>query len=358
VITELSLSQFRNIQKSVLYPASGINLLVGENGSGKTSILEAIYLLAMGRSFRTRNLKNVIQTEQKQSQLFARIHPGIPVGMQVSSILGIQIRLNNAPLKKLSDLASHLPLQYIPANCHQFFDLGPGFRRKVIDWGLFHVEQEFMFHWQAYKKILSQRNAALRNSKPINEVRVWDSSLIEHGLKIASYRSHYLTNLLVEFIKWFNMLCDDYSSAKYEIRYSAGWPKDSQFAEVLHTTISRDCALGYTRSGPHAADWSIKINGQDPAEMCSRGQQKMFFLAISLAQISLLQEKTQGKSVLLIDDISSELDAEHQEVAMKTIKNLNIQSFITSTNPELNSSINTEEKDRMFHVKRGEINQV
>lgn len=357
MITEISLSQFRNIQKSVFYPALGINLLIGENGSGKTSILESIYLLAMGRSFRTRNLKHVIQTDEKQTQIFARIHPGIPVGMQVSSTLGIQIRLNNAPLKKLSDLATHLPLQYIPANCHQFFDLGPGFRRKVIDWGLFHVEQEFMFHWRTYKKILSQRNAALRNSKPINEIKLWDSSLIEHGLKIANYRKNYLTILLEEFIKWFHMLCADFNNAEYEVRYSAGWPKDSQFAEVLHSTISRDIALGYTRSGPHAADWSIKINGQDPAEMCSRGQQKMFFLAISLAQISLLQKKTQQKSVLLIDDISSELDAEHQQLAMKSIKRLDIQSFITTTNPELNSSININEKDIMFHVKRGEISQ-
>lgn len=358
MITEISLSQFRNIQQSVFYPASGINLLVGENGSGKTSVLEAIHLLAMGRSFRTRNLKNVIQTEQKHSQLFARIHPGTPVGMQVSATLGIQIRLNNAPLKKLSDLASHLPLQYIPANCHQFFDLGPGFRRKVIDWGLFHVEQDFMFHWQSYKKVLSQRNAALRNTKPINEVRVWDSALVKHGQKIADYREIYLTRLLDEFVGWFEELCTDFKGAKYAIRYSTGWPKESQFAEVLQSTISRDMALGYTRSGPHAADWSIRINGQDPAEMCSRGQQKMFFLSISLAQISLLQEQTQQKSVLLIDDISSELDAEHQQLAMKSIKKLNIQSFITTTNPDLFSALNSEEKDMMFHVKRGEIGQV
>ncbi|WP_292363869.1 AAA family ATPase, partial [Methylophaga sp. UBA1464] len=149
MLTELTLTHFRNIQKAVVYPDPGINILSGENGSGKTSVLEAIYLLAMGRSFRTRNLKNVIQTDEVHFQVFARIKPGIPVGLQFSSATGIQIRLNNAPLKKLSELASHLPLQYIPANCHQFFELGPAFRRRVVDWGLFHVEQDFLFHWQA-----------------------------------------------------------------------------------------------------------------------------------------------------------------------------------------------------------------
>lgn len=355
MLTELSLTHFRNFQQSVVYPASGVNLLIGENGSGKTSVLEAIYLLGMGRSFRTRNLKHVIQTDQRQCQVFARISPGTPVGLQFSSTAGLQIRLNNAPLKKLSELASHLPLQYISANCHQFFELGPGFRRKVVDWGLFHVEQDFLFYWQSYKKVLSQRNAALRNSKPISEIQVWDSALIGHGKKLALYRNEYLEKLVIRFKHWFNKLCSEFSNAKLELRYLNGWPKEYEFAEVLKTSINRDVALGYTRSGPHAADWSIRIDGHDPAEMCSRGQQKLFYLAINLAQISLLQEINQHKSILLIDDISSELDIHHQRSVLDCIKTLQVQSFISTTNPELNTSINTDENDIMFHVERGGI---
>jgi len=358
VLTELTLSHFRNIQKAVVKPGSGINLLVGENGSGKTSVLEAIYLLAMGRSFRSRNLKNVIQSNEMQCQVFARIKPGIPVGLQFSATTGIQIRLNNAPLKKLSELASHLPLQYIPANCHQFFELGPGFRRKVVDWGVFHVEQDFLFHWQAYKKGLSQRNAALRKLKSVSEIRVWDALLVEHGSKLAQYRHDYLEKLVNSFREWFNKLCKDFSTTKCELRYLPGWTKDNKFADVLYATIDRDRALGYTRSGPHAADWSIRINGQDPLEICSRGQQKLFFLAISLAQISILQEVTQQKSVLLIDDISSELDSDHQNLVLNSIKLLEVQSFITTTNSELNSALNKDVNDQLFHVERGEISQI
>lgn len=355
MLTELSLTHFRNIQKSVLHPAAGINLLFGDNGSGKTSVLEAIYLLAMGRSFRTRNLKYVIQIEQQQCQVFARIIPDLPIGLQFSSMTGLRIRLNNAPLKKLSELAGHLPLQYIPANCHQFFELGPKFRRKVVDWGVFHVEQDFLFHWQAYKKVLSQRNAALRRKRSINEIRVWDPSLIEHGVKLADYRSEYLEKLLEQFKKWFKRLCRDFCDANFEIRYLYGWLKGSKFSDVLHSTIDRDLALGYTRSGPHAADWSIRINGQDPAEVCSRGQQKLFFLAISLAQISLLQTTSQQKSILLIDDINSELDIDHQLLVLNSIKSLDIQSFISTTNPDLKALILNEENERVFHVEHGVV---
>ncbi|HAO26310.1 MULTISPECIES: DNA replication/repair protein RecF [unclassified Methylophaga] len=358
MLTELTLTHFRNIQKAVVYPDPGINILSGENGSGKTSVLEAIYLLAMGRSFRTRNLKNVIQTDEVHFQVFARIKPGIPVGLQFSSATGIQIRLNNAPLKKLSELASHLPLQYIPANCHQFFELGPAFRRRVVDWGLFHVEQDFLFHWQAYKKILSQRNAALRNNKPVTEIRVWNVSLVEHGLHLSRYRNEYLMQLLISFEKWFNKLCKDFNNAKFELRYLSGWPKEHEFKNVIETTIDRDRALGYTRSGPHAADWSIRINGNDPAEVLSRGQQKLFFLAISLAQISLLQQFNEQKSILLVDDISSELDVQHQHLVLDCIKDLRVQTFITTTSSELNAAIENDENGSLFHVERGELRQI
>ena len=358
MLTELSLTHFRNIHKSILYPSSGVNLLVGENGSGKTSVLEAIYLLAMGRSFRSRNLKNVIQNEEQYFQLFARIIQGIPVGLQFGNASGLQIRLNNAPLKKLSELATHLPLQFIPANCHQFFELGPRFRRKVVDWGLFHVEQEFFYHWQAYKKILSQRNAALRNAKPNSEIKVWDASLNAHGLKLATYRNEYLDQLVISFKEWFMLLCNDYKTSKFELRYLSGWPKGEDFADILNKTIDRDRALGYTRSGPHAADWSLRVDGQDPAELFSRGQQKLFFLAISLAQITLMQQINKQQSVLLIDDLSSELDREHQVSVLQAIKKLKVQTFITTTNTELSARLVKEENDIMFHVERGVIEQV
>lgn len=355
MLTELRLTNFRNISAATVSPAPGINLLVGENGSGKTSLLEAVYLLAMGRSFRSRNLKHLIQHGYEHCQVFGRIDRTIPLGIQLGGTAGVQIRLNNAPLKKLSELVLHLPLQYIPANCHQFFEQGPKFRRKVVDWGLFHVEHDFLFHWQNYRKVLQQRNAALRAQKSNKEVSLWDGQLISYGLRLTQYREAYLQEVLQLFQYWFTQICNDYKSASFELRYAAGWPKNTELSVALQSNIDRDRMLGYSRNGPHAADWSIKIDGADPLELLSRGQQKLFYLAISFAQLSLLTKKRQQQSILLIDDISSELDSSHQQLVLAAIKTIGIQTFITTTADDLQSLLNIQESDAVFHVKQGEV---
>lgn len=356
MLTELRLTNFRNISASAISPASGVNLIVGENGSGKTSLLEAVYLLAMGRSFRSRNLKHLIQHGYEYCQVFGRIDRAIPLGVQLGGTAGVKIRLNNAPLKKLSELVLHLPLQYIPANCHQFFEQGPKFRRKVVDWGLFHVEQDFLFHWQNYRKVLQQRNAALRSKKSHKEVSLWDRQLISYGLRLTQYREAYLKEVLQLFQYWFAQICNDYKSADFELRYMPGWPKNTELSAALQNNIDRDRMLGYSRNGPHAADWSIKIDGADPAELLSRGQQKLFYLAISFAQLSLLtKKKRQQKSILLIDDITSELDISHQQLVLAAIKDINIQTFITTTADDLLSLLAVQGDDAVFHVKQGEV---
>lgn len=355
MLTHLALSGFRNFKEIEIQPANRINLILGENGSGKTSLLEAIHLLGLGRSFRTRVLKNTVQFDANYSQVFARIKNQTPVGFQFDLSTGVHIRLNNAPLKKLSELATHLPLQFIPANCHAFFESGPRFRRKLVDWGVFHVEHEFLYHWQSYRKALLQRNATLKQHKKKQETQLWNESLVQHGEAISSMRLRYLKMIKPLFDNYFQQLCPALSSAEFTLRYLPGWLKDQSFAEVLTQTLERDQALGYTRSGAHAADWSLRIDDADPAEVLSRGQQKLFFIAISLAQVEMLLDKSQGESLLLIDDISSELDAFHQQKLIALIATLPIQSFLTSTQNTLENQINTDKLHRVFHVKHGRV---
>lgn len=355
MLAQVHIHHFRNINEAAILPAQGINLILGENGSGKTSLLEAIYLLAMGRSFRSRFLKNAVNNEQQRLTVFARSADKTPIGVQYDLTSGLQIRLNNAPLKRLSDLAVHLPLQFIPANCHQFFELGPKYRRRMVDWGVFHVEHQFNFHWQSYKKALQQRNASIKNHKPDTEVRIWDKYLVEHGVKITTMRERYLKLLLEFFQPLFRQLCPELSSHQFKLRYLRGWNKLCDFESYLADNINRDIALGYTRSGPHAADWSLRVNDADPYEMLSRGQQKLFFLALSMAQILILAEKKQLTStVLLIDDLSSELDWHHQNTVIETLRTLPVQCFISSTNAQLSELI-TAENEKKFHVEHGVI---
>ncbi|PHS30695.1 MAG: DNA replication/repair protein RecF [Methylophaga sp.] len=350
MLTQLTVSNLRNITKLTLEPISGINLILGANGSGKTSLLEAIHLLAMGRSFRTRSLKNAIQFEQQQFQITAKTSAEVPVGLQYNSD-GLKIRLNRAPLKRLSELAMQLPLQFVPANCHQFFEQGPRYRRQLLDWGLFHVEPSFNSHWQAYKKILQQRNSALRQHKPTSEIQLWDAHLASHGEVITALRRQQLEKILQQFSVLFARLCPEFSGAGFTLKYRNGWLKDLTLEQALSGTIDRDKQLGYTRSGSHAADWSFKINDADPVEMFSRGQQKLFFLALCMVQAKMADDINQDRSILLFDDISSELDQQHQQNVMKELIQLPIQTFVTATDFALEES----EKTKVFHVERGEL---
>ncbi|PHS71650.1 MAG: DNA replication/repair protein RecF [Methylophaga sp.] len=354
MLSQLTLSSLRNISALSIQPAPGINLILGENGSGKTSLLEAIHLLGLGRSFRTRALKNVVQFGQQQLQVIAKTKADIPVGLQFDLNTGLQIRLNSAPLKRLSELAIQLPLQLIPANCHQFFEQGPRYRRQLLDWGLFHVEPSFNFHWQSYKKILQQRNSAIRQHKKTQEIELWNAHLSSHGEQITLLRQKQLEKLLMEFEFLFSSLCPAYSEATFSLKYRTGWPKDRSLEETLKLTVERDKQLGYTRSGSHAADWSFQVNDVNPIDIFSRGQQKLFFLALCMAQAKITKVMKNENSILLLDDISSELDQHHQQRVLAELSALPVQSFITSTDHKLMRPI-SEDKSAVFHVKHGAI---
>ena len=351
MLSQISISNLRNITETSFKPAQSINLILGDNGAGKTSILEAIHLLALGRSFKARRLKSAIKFGQEQLQVTARTINNTPVGVQFNERLGLKIRLNSAPLKRLSDLAMQLPLQFIPANCHQFFEQGPRYRRQLLDWGLFHVEPSFNFHWQSYKKVLQQRNSAIRQHKKIDEIQLWDDHLAEHGEKITLLRRKQLDAILTEFEDIFQRLCPEYKGAKYTIKYRTGWNKDISLQTALQSAIERDRQLGYTRSGSHAADWSFAINDHDPSEVFSRGQQKLFFLALCMSQAKITEHIRHEKSILLLDDISSELDLAHQENVLNELSTLPVQAFITATDLSLKSY----QKATVFHVEHGAI---
>lgn len=357
MLHSLKLEHFRNISAMELLPDSSINMIIGENGSGKTSILEAIYMLGLGRSFRTRSLKHLVSYQQSQLQLIARCDDNTPVGLQFHLSSGLQIRLNHSPLKRLSDLASQLPIQYIPANCHQFFELGPKYRRRLIDWGVFHVEPEYNYHWQSYKKALSQRNAALKTRAKKDVIVLWDKYLASHGSALTNHRTLYLERLRQEFEIMFGQLCPAFLDAKITARFNAGWPKNENLPELLIANLDKDQQYGYTRYGAHACDWTMKINDADPAEALSRGQQKLFFLAISLSQLKIIREHNKQLGILLMDDINSELDQKHQLNLLDHIQGAGVQSFITTTNPELRDWIQGKENCNLFHVEQGQLRQ-
>ena len=186
--------------------------------------------------------------------------------------------------------------------------------------------------------------------------QLWDNQVIEHGEKITTFRKQQLHTLLGKFKIIFPRLCPEFAQAEFTLNFRTGWLKDLTLSDILLSSLERDKKLGYTRSGSHAADWSFKVNDIDPQEIFSRGQQKLFVLALSMAQAEITLNSAEHKrSILLIDDLSSELDQQHQYIILTELAELPVQSFISSTDLTLATALQNDISTKVFHVKQGAI---
>jgi DNA replication and repair protein RecF len=356
-LSQVDIQWVRNLKSVRLLPASGINLIYGNNASGKTSLLEAIYLLSHGRSFRTSNIRSVINSKSSKLQVFGKVKQEIS-GSSIN--LGLekgptytQIRINQQSVTQTSRLAAYLPVQIINPEAHRLLEQGPSQRRKFIDWGLFHVEPSFHEIWQKYTRILKQRNAALRERKPGNDAKVWDKSLVEAAEGLTELRNHYIQEL-IPFLQ-------DYTNRLIQItptvQYRQGWPQDTSFESALSGAFELDTLKGFTRYGPHRADLLLSDQGQPVQEQFSRGQQKLLVSAMRLAQITHLRTRQQQQSVVLVDDLAAELDQIHRGRLIDLLVETGAQLFITSTDSELFKS-KAWASSKMFHVEHGQVSEV
>lgn len=355
LLKQLSVSHVRNIDSTSLSPTSGINLLVGDNGSGKTSLLESIQLLSSGRSFRTHNLKTIIQHQQKNLFVTGALDVdgiehrlGIEIGKE-----GNRARLNHQNVKSLSQLSRVFPVLSIHPASFQLLNGEPSHRRSFLDWGIFFENLDFLSVHQRYRLALSQRNAALRNRRPDREVSLWHEELDLNASRIADWRAAYLDSIFKEAIvlaEYFDGL------GTVSTEFSKGW-KGESLGEQLNEQIERDRRLGYTYSGAHRSDFCIKIDGVDIGKFGSRGQIKRIILILKLAQINLFIQHNGTHCVLLIDDLMSELDEQNIESFSSLLTEIKLQTFVTASN-ESEWSLSRIAPSRMFHVKHGRFEVV
>lgn len=350
----LEIYQFRNLQQVTLKPSPGINLVYGNNASGKTSILEAINLLSVARSFRTTHIRQVIQHERDSLRVFARLSRGksslpIPVGIEKTTDKTL-IRIQGKDIKQVSELTSLLPVQVINPDVHKLLELGPKYRRQYLDWGVFHVEHQFFPVWQRYYRTLRQRNAVLRSKASLKEVKLWDKTLIHEAEQLDQFRQAYLKGLAPAIEHY----ADELLSLDVKIHYRKGWAKDKSYTEALEQSLSQDRERGFTQLGPHRADLDIRQGGIPVQNIFSRGQQKMLVCAMRLAQVDFLTKATGQHCVLLVDDLPAELDEEHRARLLRLLVGTGAQLFITATECTL---LNLPEgmPRKMFHVEHGNV---
>ncbi|MGB0360792.1 MAG: DNA replication/repair protein RecF [Endozoicomonas sp.] len=359
MIQQLNINQIRNLLSVSLQPSPYVNILYGFNGSGKTSILEAIHLLGVARSFRTSRIKPVINKESETCTVFGRLggsSGAIPIGVSRNIMdESLLIRVSGESLKSTSELVKLLPLQVINPDTFRLLEGSPKLRRCFIDWGVFHVKhQDFFPIWKRMQKALKQRNYLLRHGK-INgsELASWNAEFEKSAKTIDELRSGYVQKLIPVFKQVLSELLD---IDDLNIQYYRGWDKERDLKEVLEYGLDRDIQSGYTHAGPQRADLRVRINRGNAIDILSRGQLKLVVCALKLAQ-GFLYKEIQGKQcVFLVDDLPSELDMVNRQKLCRLFQKMECQTFITCVDKEaLESCWLPETEVKMFHVKHGQV---
>lgn len=350
-IDRLSLKQFRNLSFDELSFSKGINLIQGANGSGKTSLLEAIYHLSAGHSFRTTLLADIITHGHDFFVVRARFHNGETRAIQKTKTGQIKVKQNHTLLNSTSVLAKDLPILLIYQSIFQIIDAGPNERRRLLDWGLFHVEHDYFNIWKQYKTALSHRNALLKAHASQKECDPWTQQLIKLGCSLTRMRESYLEGISPLFATCLSQLTELTIGLQYQNGY-LGLTSAPEILSLYEKSFDKDRQYGYTQYGPHKADLLIKHEQYKARKSLSRGQQKLILMALKIAQSQYLNHSC----IYLLDDISAEIDKDNLEKMVSLILGLKGQVFMTELVQA--HSILQQSCDKMFHVKHGHISLI
>ena len=348
----LQVGEFRCIAQAQLEPAAGINLIRGKNASGKTSLLEAIFFLGRGRSFRSAKVDALIRDGGGAFTVVGRTRDGRGVTLGVEGRRGgTEARVDGTRAESLAELAEALAVQVMDPEVHKLIEEGPGRRRRFLDWGVFHVEHGFLEAWRRYRRALKQRNAALKEGQKGAALAGWEAQLIEAGAVVGAKRSAYLVKLNGQLGRLGKRLLED----EIEARYHPGWFGDRELAEALEGARSRDEEYRTTHVGPHRADVVIRVGSQRARDRVSRGQQKLLASALILAQMAVHHEEDGNPGVLLLDDPGAELDGESLRRLLEVIEELPAQRFITALPEQVLGGLNPA---KTFHVEQGTVREM
>lgn len=360
MLADLKLTDFRNYHDAEFSPAPGLNFIFGDNGSGKTSLLEAIYFIGSGgRSFRGGRLSRLVRDGAESATLFARVEQGESqhrLGVR-RSLSGIEsLKLNGTTPGALSDVAALLPVLALHPQSVELVFGASSLRRRFMDWGMFHVEHSFLPHWKEANTALKHRNALLRGGGRPRELRYWNQKLAEESARIERLRTRYLQRLKDEWKAVLGLLAPE---LKGDLLLQTGLKDRESYLDALTRTHDDDLRRGFTQTGFHRAELKITVGGSLARDRVSRGQAKILAYGLVLAQLPLIAEV--GKvCTLLVDDLGSELDQKHRGTLLRFLSGGTHQTLITAVDrQQLSPSVDkTGEAARVFHVEHGRVQRI
>ncbi|MGP5549622.1 DNA replication/repair protein RecF [Psychrobacter namhaensis] len=398
MIERLQISHLRNLTQTNLQSAA-CNVIIGENGSGKTSLLEAIFLLSRGKSFRHHQPKRYIQHHQNSATVHAKLNDNRTLAIQKQTDATTVLRLNQSTVYNQSILTEQLPTLLVDPSTMDMLEQGSASRRQLLDWLVFHMKQGFHPQWVAYQRLLKQRNSLLKKTRHLSQVQLaelksWDKGLSNHAALIHHYRERVFAAWQPYFADTVAELLPAYAE-QLSLSYNPGYDTSISLDVQLNERLEQDLQLGYTRIGNHRADvhvhWRssdsvqtnsehantiIETDGSSPlptlkeqaANVLSRGEKKLLITALRLSQLPLLLHTEEGSDlsnsglnsqvtpVVLLDDITAELDARAIEILLSALSQLPCQVFMTSLTDDVLPLVRALwSNPHVFHVKQGQV---
>lgn len=387
MMTSLQVHQLRNLQSADLRLVD-CNILTGANGSGKTSLLEAVFLLSRGRTFRHHEPKRYISLGESSCTVWARLgdEQTLAVQKQIDGVGASSaiLKLNGETVAGISVLSAKLPVLLIDPAGMSVLEEGSGLRRQMLDWLAFHVKPDFYTHWLAYQKILKQRNALLKSPLSAsyqNQMSAWDWQIKDHAVYLHESRLAVFEQWQVCFEQVVAELLPKYQG-DVSLQYQAGFDVKEGLFAILQDRLMKDRELGYTRIGSHRADVSVMLKSlqggyrlrEQAVHILSRGEKKLLIMALKLSQLQVMcqhmaQNHVQASPVVLIDDIDAELDEQAMNLLISRLAKLPCQLIISTLNQsvakqvvesikQISSEQGVVKSCKVFHVEQGIIQSV
>jgi DNA replication and repair protein RecF len=357
--TRIAGENFRLFPSFELLPRPGVNLLLGANAAGKTTLLEAVYALGRGKSFRGAPPEQA-GAAGSHWRLHGRgafaSHPDLGIGLSWAPD-GLDLRLDQGAAA-LQDLVSRVAVQVLEPDSHRLLQEGPVYRRRYLDWGVFHVEHRFFPAWRRYQRALKQRNSALRAGAGRAEAEAWNAELVASGAEVQDCRERHLEHLRDHFGAALSALL---GPMDWSLELARGWSAGKALDAALAEHYEQDARAGKTAVGPHRAELKLKLAGHSAKRQVSRGQQKLLIAALLLAQAQLVRGSTGRCPVLLVDDFPAELGQPFQQALIGALLAYPGQCFVSSIEltPALarvrEEAAKNAPENALFHVEHGTV---
>lgn len=351
-LRRVQVTDFRCLPAAVLDLDPRFTLISGPNASGKTSLLEAIYILGRGRSFRTRHTDHLVRRGAEHFVVFGEVQAQerkVPLGIE-GSATGVRAKVAGEKAATLAELALQLPVQIIDPEVHRLIEEGPSRRRRFLDWGVFHVEHDFIGHWQRYHQVLRQRNAALK-TRQASLVTAWNADLVRFGQLVTDARERYVAVLTTHCAP----IATGLLGMELSLSYRTGWTKGEPFAAALQACLAKDLEVGATQVGPHRAELGIRLGGLPVKDRISRGQQKLLAAALLVAQLNLFPEDAAIRPTLLLDDPAAELDDDRLAKLIEEVSAQAVQLVVTTLHGEFSAF---GKPGKRFAINAGVVSEI